>query len=89
VYFHPDGAALGVDALRVRVGQKETGPDRPICYCFAHSAADLRAKPGIRDEIKAACKRGEDHCAETNPQGACCLGNVAAVLRQAAVVASA
>ena len=82
VYFHSQkGTALGADALNVRVGQKEDVATRPICYCFGHSAADLRASPSIEEEIKDACKRSEHRCAETNPQGACCLGNVAAVLR--------
>ena len=81
VYFSEAGAALEAEALTVRVGQKEHGADRPICYCFGHSAAELLERPSIQDEIKAACKRGEDRCPETNPQGSCCLGNVAAVLR--------
>lgn len=89
VYFNDDGAELEANALSVRVGQKEDKADRPICFCFGHSAEDLRARPVIREEIKTACRRGEDRCAETNPQGSCCLGNVAAVLREAAVQASA
>lgn len=81
VYFDEgDGNVLEADALKVRVGQKEHHPDRPICYCFGHSAADLMERPSIQQEIKAACKRGEDRCPQTNPQGSCCLGNVAAVL---------
>lgn len=83
VYFHADGIELETAALTVRVGLKEAGGDRPVCYCFGHSAADILERPGIQDAIKAACKRGEDRCAETNPQGSCCLGNVAAVLRTA------
>ncbi len=82
VYFSEGGAELEAEALTVRVARKEHGADRPICYCFGHSAAELLERPSIRDEIKAACKRGEDRCPETNPQGSCCLGNVAAVLRQ-------
>ncbi len=81
VYFQGDGTILKADALKVRVGQKEDRADRPICYCFGHSAEDLRARPGLQDEIKAACKRGDDRCPLTNPQGSCCLGNVASVLR--------
>jgi len=81
-YFHEGGAQLEADAVRPRIGQKEHSADRPICYCFGHSAADLVERPGIQDEIKAACKRGEDRCPQTNPQGSCCLGNVAAVLRE-------
>jgi len=90
VYFHgQDGAILGKDALSVRVGQKDRAADRPICYCFDHSAEELVQRPSIADDIKAACRRGEDRCAQTNPQGSCCLGNVAAVLKTAAQEVSA
>lgn len=80
VYFHGTGAVLEADALNVRVGQKEHGADRLVCYCFGHTAEDLLRRPSIQHEVKAACKRGEDRCPQTNPQGHCCLGNVADVL---------
>lgn len=90
VYFaERGGAVLGRDALTVRVGLKEDAPDRPVCYCFGYSAADIEADvtatgtssiPGI---ITERCRRGEDRCPETNPEGRCCLGNVRAVLREA------
>ncbi len=89
VYFSGGGDVLRSDALAVRVGIKERAPDRPICYCFGHSAADLAERPAIRDEIKAACKRGEDRCPQTNPRGACCLGDVGAVIAAATQAAPA
>ena len=87
VYFaERGGAVLGRDALTVRVGFKEDASDRPVCYCFGYSAADIGADvaatgtSSIPDIITEHCRRGEDRCPETNPQGSCCLGNVHAVL---------
>ena len=96
VYFaESTGAVLGRGALTVRVGQKEDAPDRPVCYCFGYSAADIGtdvATTGtspIPEIITEHCRRGEDRCPETNPQGSCCLGNVGTVLREAQVASSA
>lgn len=83
VYFGPRGEPLRRDSLRVRVGQKEDAPDRPLCYCFGHSAADILADPrGVSDAIKARCRLGQDRCEETNPKGSCCLGEVLALARR-------
>jgi hypothetical protein len=81
------GHAIPVSASRVRIGQKETTADRKLCYCFGYSAADVAeqvARTGtttIPDVIADHCRRGEDRCPETNPQGACCLGNVRAAMK--------
>ena len=80
------GRQVPVSELRVRVGQKETAPDRPLCYCFDYSAADVTAQveatgtSNIPDVITDHCRRGEDRCPQTNPQGSCCLGNVRAAV---------
>ena len=85
------GHAIPVAASRVRIGQKETVADRTLCYCFGYSAADVAAQvertgtSTISDVIAEHCRRGEDRCPENNPQGACCLGNVRAVMKSAAV----
>jgi len=88
VYYNcHDKSALPAGALNVRVGAKETGLDRPVCYCFNHSAADLRrdveesGTSTITLAIKVACKAGHDRCAETNPEGRCCLGAVGATIK--------
>lgn len=84
------GHVIGVTACRVRIGQKETAPDRPLCYCFGYSAGDVitdvrrTGTSRIPDRIAAHCRNGEDRCPETNPQGACCLGNVRAMMKAAA-----
>lgn len=89
-YFHPEtGDRFLRSEMKVRIGQKETSPSRPVCYCFHHTAADIEeevARTGasrIPDQITAKCRQGLDRCEETNPQGACCLGNVRRVLKEA------
>ncbi len=87
VYFDGAGARIDKPEVRVVVFQKETSPQRPVCYCFEHTAAAVLAATrtdgsnSIVDEIMEACRRGLDRCEETNPQGHCCLGNVRALLR--------
>jgi len=89
-WFHTETSEV-VDKgeLKVRVGMKETSDPRPICYCFAHDAADFeadirqRGQTDIPAEIAAKCKQGLDRCEETNPQGSCCLGNVNRVVQAA------
>ena len=87
VWFDERGQRLTLAASRVRVHQKEDGEDRPVCYCFGHTVADVRAGLGtdgrnaVADAITERCRRGEDRCEETNPQGSCCLGNVRAIGR--------
>lgn len=89
-YFHPESAErfLREDVL-VAIGQKESSPERTVCYCFDHTVAEIEAEVAatgssrIPDEIGAKCKQGLDRCEETNPQGSCCLGNVRQVLEEA------
>ncbi len=75
--------------LTVRVGLKESGPPRPICYCFRHDFADVEREAGHSDEsaiaadITEKCRQGLDRCEETNPQGSCCLGSVRRVFLEA------
>lgn len=70
---------------------KSGDPDRLVCFCFRHSAADLEADIAehgtstIRASIKAECKAGRDDCEKQNPQGRCCLGNVGQILKGVAV----
>lgn len=88
-WFGEAGHRIPVSASRVAIGQKSTAPDRTLCYCFGHTAQDIEdevAATGastIPKRIADACKRGEDRCPETNPQGSCCLGNVHAALKLA------
>lgn len=90
VYSHPDtNEVFRQDDLKVPVFQKSADPARPVCYCFDHSVADVRAdarkngKSLIADDITELCRKGLDRCDENNPQGACCLGNVRQVAKDA------
>ena len=79
VYFS-GVTSLEASSLTVPVGIKSNHSARPICYCFGHSAADIKAAAGtpqsIFQRVSQACRRGEDRCEVTNPQGFCCLGDI-------------
>jgi copper chaperone CopZ len=69
--------------LKVVVGVKETGGERPLCYCFGHSLAtikeELRTK-GWSEALEDIRRKMADPgcaCAVRNPSGSCCLGSVA------------
>ncbi len=89
-YYHPEsGDRVASSDVSVRIGTKESAAPRPLCYCFGHTAEDIEAEIArtgastIADTITEQCRREFDRCAETNPQGSCCLGNVRAVERRA------
>jgi hypothetical protein len=57
VYFTADGETLSKDALTVRVGLKESGSPRPLCYCFGYDCE--RASFGaLRASRTGSCCRG-------------------------------
>ncbi|MBL4632884.1 MAG: hypothetical protein JKY56_03380 [Kofleriaceae bacterium] len=95
LYFQPDQKMfLRADASSVPVFQKSALASRAVCYCFGYSVAEVRRATqdpdsSIVQTITEKCRRGEDRCEETNPQGSCCLGNVRAVIRQASSEADA
>jgi hypothetical protein len=87
VYYHPDGEQLRKSDLHVPVGIKEAEEPAPLCYCFGFTRAmvfeELR-KTGYSDipkHISAELKAGNCACEVRNPQGSCCLGNIAAAIR--------
>ena len=75
--------------LKVTVFQKSADPDRPVCYCFAHTVRSIHAEiadhgtSSVPDIIGKLCKAGLDDCEHNNPQGSCCLGNVRRVVKNA------
>ena len=77
------------DDIIVPVFQKETGPGRPVCYCFDLSESDIReevartGRSGATGRIKALIQADRCACELRNPQGSCCLGNVAVIERSA------
>ena len=89
VYFRKDEVLFRKKDLAVRVGLKEPNdPTASICYCFGWTLQRMRAeiaatgKSTAIDQIKAQVKAGNCYCEVTNPQGSCCLGNVAAALKE-------
>lgn len=89
VYFHPDGDRLRKPDVRMRVGLKEAEDPVPICYCFGFTEAmvveEIRdtGRCTIPQRITAEVKAGNCACEIRNPQGSCCLGNVAAAVKKA------
>ena len=86
VYFG-EGEAFDREEVAVPVFQKEPAGDRTVCYCFAMSETDLRreiSKTGrstAAQRITEHVRAGRCSCEVRNPQGSCCLGNVAAVVK--------
>lgn len=89
VYFHPRRGRVTKRDVRVPVFQKEADPARLVCYCFAHSVAEIEAdvqRTGdsqVFANVTDKCRQGLDRCEEENPQGSCCLGNVRQVIQKA------
>ena len=90
VYFRKDEVLFRKDDLTVRIGLKEPNdPPAPVCYCFGWTPRRIRAeiettgRSSVIDQIKAQVKVGNCYCEVTNPQGSCCLGNVAKAVQHA------
>jgi len=93
VYFRPNEILFRKDDLYVPVGLKEqANPNAPVCYCFGWTPQKIvgeietTGKSTAIDRIKAQVKAGNCYCEVTNPQGACCLGNVAQAVKEAKAV---
>lgn len=63
-----------------QVGAKALAKPTPVCFCFAHTAEDIRidvASHGgssvIKAAVKAAVADGLCACEHLNPSGMCCL----------------
>jgi hypothetical protein len=89
VYFNTSGVVLHKPDVRQRIGLKETKDPVPLCYCFGFTEAMVReeirttGRCTIPQRIAAEVKAGNCACEICNPQGSCCLGNVAAAVRKA------
>ncbi len=83
VYFdRQNGSLFTTDDLDTKVFQKSPDPQRLVCYCFAHTVADVlqeiarSGSSGITDDVAHKCRSGRARCERMNPQGSCCLGNL-------------
>ena len=68
--------------LRVPVNFKERNYEGPVCYCFNHTVASIRAEitsighPTAQAMITQQVKAARCACEVKNPAGTCCLGDV-------------
>jgi hypothetical protein len=82
VVYYAGKAQLEKGDLRVLVNFKERNYEGPVCYCFNHTVASIRAEIAsighstaqamITKEVKA----GRCACEVKNPAGTCCLGDI-------------
>jgi hypothetical protein len=78
------------DEVAVPVFQKEPTGGRMACYCFAVGEDEIRQQlaaggsSSVVERITALVRAGRCACEVKNPQGSCCLGNLAAIARSAA-----
>ncbi|MDH5183349.1 MAG: hypothetical protein OEX12_05605 [Gammaproteobacteria bacterium] len=73
VYFGEDGTLFSLTEIRGSVGQKQSGPDKLLCYCFGVSQGEYLRDPAIKDFVVAQTKAGSCACDSRNPSGRCCL----------------
>lgn len=87
VYCNPSGFVVRKRQTVLPVTIKDQGDQVHVCYCFNFKRGDIRrdlvekSKTEIPEEIKKGVKEGRCDCERKNPQGACCLGNVAATIK--------
>lgn len=88
VYCNPPGFVVRKGQTVLPVTQKDPGDDVHVCYCFGFKRSDIRrdlaarGTTDITDRIKQGIAEGRCACERKNPQGACCLGNVAATINE-------
>ena len=93
VYFGRD-ETFGREDILVGVFQKERPGDRMVCYCFRESEGDIRreiqltGRSSAADRITELVAAGRCACEVRNPQGSCCLGNIALVTKDAMATAA-
>lgn len=83
VYCNRAGQVIRKGETVLPVTVKDPGDDVYVCYCFEFTRGDLRSdlatrgRTDIPDRIRKGVQEGRCDCERKNPQGACCLGNVA------------
>jgi hypothetical protein len=88
VYCNPSGFVVRKGQTVLPVTVKDAGDEVRVCYCFGFTRGDVRrdlterGKSDIPDRIRQGVKEGRCACERENPQGACCLGNVAGAIKE-------
>jgi len=86
VYFSENVNFYKAD-LKVRVGLKEAEDPIPVCYCFNYTKKmildDLiqNEHSTIKERIVKEAKMGNCQCGIKNPEGSCCLANIAKIIK--------
>jgi hypothetical protein len=89
VLFYLDDRVVKEDEARARVGEKALSAPEPVCFCFAHTTADIVADvtthgtSTIKSSIQEAVAHGSCACEHLNPSGRCCLGAVNRAIKTA------
>lgn len=79
IVFFLDADVLDDDDVVARVGTKAASKPEPVCFCFAHTAADIaddltqHGRSMIKESVKTAVADGLCACEFLNPTGTCCL----------------
>jgi hypothetical protein len=88
IYCDNAGKIIRKGETVLPVTVKDPGDDVYVCYCFEFKRSDLRrdlkekGRTDIPDQIKKNVQEGRCDCERKNPQGACCLGNVANTIKE-------
>lgn len=83
VVYYAGEVRIEKSELRVPVNFKERNYEGPVCYCFNHTVASIRAEIQTKGDstaqqmIMQEVKAGRCACEVKNPAGTCCLGDVA------------
>jgi hypothetical protein len=87
IYCNPREFVVKRGETLVPVTIKDAGDHVLACYCFDFSRGDLRrdlAQSGETDipqRVREGVAQGRCDCERKNPQGACCLSNIAAEIK--------
>ena len=87
-FLHTD--VVDESEVITQVGGKALAQPIPVCFCFAHTKADIgidvAAHDGtstIKTAVKAAVAEGLCACEHLNPSGSCCLPDVHRAVKDA------
>ena len=86
VYVGADGTLIAKEALKTRVGVKETEDPIRVCSCWGFTVRDIiddlarHGRSTVRAFIIDRVRLGRCSCERTNPSGRCCLGEVGRAL---------
>ena len=87
VAYYGANTTISVAEVSATVHHKSLSSDPLVCFCFGYRRSDLeRSKrsadsvnPVVR-EIRSRCRQGLGECQTKNPEGRCCLRNIAQIL---------